>query len=299
MHVVNILKQRAKEYAHRPAVIFGQEQISFAELKDKVFSLAQGLLKLGVKRGDKVAIYLPNWPEYIYSYLAIWCIGACSVPLDFMLTEDEIISCLNHSEAKIIITKHKANISFLRLKASLPSLKHIISCRLNKEEASSFEELLAEGSAKAPELKVEEKDYAIIFYTSGTTGKPKGVLINYIQLDAPAKSMAFFVNADLSSSDVTLCALPFSHLGGLIYIQNTITFGLTLVLMERFMPLDFLKNVQNHKVNFFWIVPSMYYAILQLKEFDCYFRRIEFSGCPAQVPPVLPPGLFFKRLGFN
>ena len=270
MDVVNVLKQRSEEYAQRPAVIFGQEQISFAELKDKVFSLAQGLLKLGVKRGDRVAIYLPNWPEYIYSYLAIWSIGACSVPLDFMLTEDEIISCLSHSEAKVLITKHKANISLANLKSNLPSLKHIISCRLVKDEALSFEGLLTEEVNNFSGIEVKERDYAIIFYTSGTTGKPKGVLINYLQLDAPPKSMAFFVNADLSSNDITLCALPFSHLGGLIYIQNTITFGLTLVLMERFMPLDFLRNVQNHKVNFFWIVPSMYYALLQLKEFETF-----------------------------
>ena len=270
MDVINILKQLAEEHGDRPAVIFGQEQISFTELRDKVFSLAQGLLKLGVKRGDRVAIYLPNWPEYIYSYLAIWSIGVCCVPLDFMLTEDEIISCLSHSEAKILITKHKANVSFLRLKTSLPLLRHIISCRLMKEEALSFEELLAEDASQTLEIEIREKDYAIIFYTSGTTGKPKGVLINYLQLDAPPKSMAFFVNADLNSKDVSLCALPFSHLGGLIYIQNTITFGLTLVLMERFIPLDFLRNVQNYKVNFFWIVPSMYYALLQLKEFETF-----------------------------
>jgi len=270
MDIVDILKQGSKEYGDRPAIIFGQEQISFEQLKNKVFALAQGLLKLGLKRGDKVAIYLPSWPEYIYSYLAIWSIGACSVPLDFMLTEDEIISCLSHSEAKALITKHKANISFANLKSGLPSLKHIISCRTSEEGVLSFEEFLAQETNDFSGLEVREKDYAIIFYTSGTTGKPKGVLINYLQLDAPTKSMAFFVNADLSSKDVTLCALPFSHLGGLIYIQNTITFGLTLVLMERFMPLDFLRNVQSHKVNFFWIVPSMYYALLQLKEFETF-----------------------------
>jgi len=270
MDIVNILKQRAEEYAQKPALIFGQEQVSFRLLKDKVFSLAQGLRKLGVKPGDKVAIYLPNWPEYIYSYLAIWSIGACSVPLDFMLTEDEIISCLSHSEAKVLITKHKANISFANLKSALPSLKQIISCRTAEEGTLSFEEFLSLEADNFSGPEVKEKDYAIIFYTSGTTGKPKGVLINYLQLDAPPKSMAFFVNADLSSKDVALCALPFSHLGGLIYIQNTITFGLTLVLMERFMPLDFLRNVQNYKVNFFWIVPSMYYALLQLKEFETF-----------------------------
>ncbi|MCX5699564.1 MAG: class I adenylate-forming enzyme family protein [Candidatus Omnitrophica bacterium] len=270
MNVINILEQCAKIYCAKPAIIFRQEQLSFVQLRDKVFALSQGLLKLGVKPGDKVAIYLPNWPEYIYSYLAIWSIGACSVPLDFMLTEDEILSCLSHAEAKILITKHKANVSFSSLKANLPLLENIISCQWKDEQVLSFEELIAAELNSAPKVEIKEDDCAIIFYTSGTTGKPKGVLISYAQLDAPPKSMAFFVNADLSAKDTTLCALPFSHLGGLIYIQNTITFGLAMVLMERFMPLDFLRNIQNYKVNFFWIVPSMYYALLQLKEFETF-----------------------------
>jgi acyl-CoA synthetase (AMP-forming)/AMP-acid ligase II len=270
MDIVNILKQKAQEQGQKSAVIFGQERISFVELKEKVFSLARGLLGLGIRPGDKVAIYLPNWPEYIYSYLAIWSIGACSVPLDFMLTEDEVVSCLSHCEAKAIITKHKATISFANLKSKIPSLKHIISCRVPEEGVLSFERLLTPGDSEFSGTSGKEKDYAILFYTSGTTGKPKGVLINYLQLSAPPKSMSFFVNSDLSSKDSTLCALPFSHLGGLIYIQNTIVFGLTMVLMERFMPLDFLRNVQNYKVNFFWIVPSMYYALLQLKEFETF-----------------------------
>ncbi|MDD2654837.1 MAG: fatty acid--CoA ligase family protein, partial [Candidatus Omnitrophica bacterium] len=101
----------------------------------------------------------------------------------------------------------------------------------------------------------------------GTTGKPKGVLISYLQLSAPAKSMDFFVGG-IKKDDCTLCALPFSHLGGLIYIQNNIFHGLSVVLMERFVPLEFLKNIERHKITCFWIVPSMYYAFLQLKEFE-------------------------------
>lgn len=270
MDVANILEKCAKEYGNKTAVIFRQDEISFAQLKDKAFSLSNSLLKLGVKPKDKIAIYLPNWPEYIISYLAVWSIGACSVPLDFMLTEEEIVSCLSHCQAKILITKHKANISFTNLKTKLTSLKEIISCQSEDKEALSFEKLITQGSKQPLKIEINQKDYAIIFYTSGTTGKPKGVLINYAQLDAPPKSMSFFVNSDLSAKDTTLCALPFSHLGGLIYIQNMITFGLKVVLMERFMPLDFLKNVENYKVNFFWIVPSMYYALLQLKEFETF-----------------------------
>ncbi|MDD5130622.1 MAG: AMP-binding protein [Candidatus Omnitrophica bacterium] len=270
MNVVKVLEECAEKYTQKPAVIFRQDQISFGQLKDKVFAFSQALLKLGVQPGDKVAIYLPNWPEYIVSYLATWSIGACSVPLDFMLTEEEVFSCLNHSEAKVLITKHKANISFAALKAKLPLLKNIISCQSKEEHALNFEELSAAQAGLPPKVEINKDDCAIIFYTSGTTGKPKGVLISYAQLDAPPQSMSFFVNSDLGPKDTALCALPFSHLGGLIYIQNTITFGLTLVLMERFMPLDFLRNIQNYKVNFFWIVPSMYYALLQLKEFETF-----------------------------
>ena len=270
MDIVKLLDQNAQEYHDRAVVIFRQEEISFGQLRDRVFSLSQSLIRLGITPGDKVAIYLPNWPEYIYSYLAIWSIGACAVPLDFQLTEDEIVSCLAHAEAKVLITKHKANISCASLKSNLPVLKNIIACQSQEEGTLSFEELLTQRISKAPEVKNNPKDYAILFYTSGTTGKPKGVLINYAQLDAPPQSMSFFVNSDLGPKDVALCALPFSHLGGLIYIQNMISFKFKLVLMERFMPLDFLRNVANYKINFFWIVPSMYYALLQLKEFETF-----------------------------
>lgn len=268
MNVAEILEAKAKTLSQKPAIIFKDQKISFSQLKDYSFKLADSLIKFGVKKGDKVAIYLPNWPEYIYSYLAIWCSGATAVPLDFMLTEDELISCISHSEAKILIAKHKATLSLSKIKEDCPHLKEIVVCHETQEGCINFEELIEKGAPKNPGIKISDKDYAIIFYTSGTTGKPKGVLINYSQLDAPPKSMDFFV--DLNSKDITLCALPFSHSGGLIYIQNCIAYGLTVVLMERFIPSEFLKNIETYKITCFWIVPSMYYAFLQLKEFESF-----------------------------
>ncbi len=266
--IVNALEKGAKEYPDKPAVIFKGQPVSFRELRDKVFALADSLKNLGLGRGDKAAIYLPNWPEYIYSYLAVWCLGATAVPLDFMLTQEEVVSCLLHSECKFFIAKPKLSIMLKVIKDKVHTLKEIIICREKEGAFLYFEELVEKGKNKVPEIKYYERDYAIIFYTSGTTGKPKGVLINYLQLDAPPKSMNFFV--DLDKSDITLCALPFSHLGGLIYIQNCISFGLTVVLMERFIPLEFLKNISHHKISCFWIVPSMYYALLQLREFTTF-----------------------------
>lgn len=268
MDIILALEKRAKEHPDKTAVVFKDQSISFFRLKELVFHLTDSLAKLGIRKGDKVAVYLPNWPEYILSYLAIWCCGAAAVPLDFMLTQDELASCLSHSEAKLLIAKHKASISFTSLKNNAPSLKNIVVCHQKEEGTLNFEELIEDGSNSRPQAVIDDQDCAIIFYTSGTTGKPKGVLINYRQLGAPPESMNFFAN--MSSNDTALCALPFSHLGGLIYIQNCAAFGITVVLMERFIPLEFLKNIQNFKVTCFWIVPSMYYAFLQLKEFETF-----------------------------
>ncbi|MFH1413289.1 MAG: fatty acid--CoA ligase family protein, partial [Candidatus Omnitrophota bacterium] len=94
-------------------------------------------------------------------------------------------------------------------------------------------------------------------------------LCNYRQIGAPDKAMAHAVG--LNDRDIALCgALPFSHLGGLVFINCMVFLGSQVILMDRFIPLEFLKNVQDHKVTCFWLVPSMYYAILQLKEFETY-----------------------------
>lgn len=268
MNVGQVLDRQAARHPDKAAVIFRGEKISFRALREASFKLADSLAHRGIARGDRVAICLPGGPEYIYTYLACWSLGATVVPLDFMLTQDELLSCLSHSQAKMLIAVPRANISLEELKSKAASLDNIVTARRAVEGCLSFEELLEKGKLEFPRAAIQATDYAIIFYTSGTTGKPKGVLINYLQLGAPPKSMEFFVN--FNDNDVTLCALPFSHLGGLIYIQNCISYGLTIVLMERFIPVEFLKSIHNYKVTCFWIVPSMYYAFLQLKEFESF-----------------------------
>ncbi len=269
MNIVEILERQAKESPEKLAIIFKGQLVSFKQLRDASFSLTDSFKRIGIGKGDKVAIYLPNGLEYIYSYLAIWCCGAIAVPLDFMLTEDEISSCLFHCQARLLIARPKANIPFPKLLERCPTLKEIVICHEKNEGALSFTECLERGSPVVPQVDIHDKDCAIIFYTSGTTGKPKGVSISYLQLGAPPKSMEFFIGG-FKKDDSALCALPFSHLGGLIYIQNCIVYGLTVVLMERFIPSEFLKNIQNYRITCFWIVPSMYYALLQLKEFETF-----------------------------
>ncbi|MDP8259491.1 MAG: class I adenylate-forming enzyme family protein [Candidatus Gygaella obscura] len=267
MDIAKLLQESTDKYKDKPAIFFKGKEITFIELRDNVFKLTNALGSLGLKKHDKVAIYLPNCPQYIYTYLAIWCSCATAVPLDFMLTEEELISCIDHSEAKIIIAKKKSRVSFSDIKNKCKLLQEVVLLD-EGEEFVNFNILLNNVKEDYPKAECSDKDYSIIFYTSGTTGKPKGVLINYAQIAAPAMGMKHFVG--LNDKDIALCAIPLSHLGGLVFLQSIIFLGTTVVLMERFMPVEFLKNITEYKVTCFWIVPSMYYAILQLKEFESY-----------------------------
>jgi len=285
MEFAQLLETQYKKLGDKPAVIFKDQGISFLKLKDTSFQLANGLAGLGIKRGDKVAIYLPNWPEYIYSYAAIWCLGATAVPLDFMLTIEELISCITHAEAKILITKSKPSVNLASIQETCPSLEKIILLKEKIDPFLSFEELVDKNKKSFLPQEVPNEDYACIFYTSGTTGKPKGVLTNYLQIAAPAKAMAYF--AGLSSKDIALCALPFAHLGGLVFIQGIIFLGSTVVLMDRFIPVEFLKNIAKYKISCLWLVPSMYYAMLQLREFESFdlssLQWITSFGAPSSA----------------
>lgn len=272
MQIKSILEERCQRFGAKPAIIFQERQISFAELKDTIFKLANGLKELGIGKGDRVAIYLPNWPEYIYGYLAVFTIGAIVVPLDFMLTEEEVVNFLNHSESKVLLAKEKRGMDFKQIKDSCPSLKKMVllkeegSALNSSEEYLDWERLFKEKSGVTVE-EIGDEDYSSIFYTSGSTGHPKGVLLNYGHLDNPVKCISHFLHP--SDKDSYLCSgVPFSHIGGLDYMLFMLNFGSTLVLMDRFNPLEALKNLEKYKVTIYCIVPAMFVAILSLKEAD-------------------------------
>ncbi len=289
MNVHYLLKEKAERLGSKPALIFKDEIITFERLYENVSQLASGMRQCGVRKSDKIGIYLPNSPQYVYSYLACFCVGAVAVPLDYMLKSDELLSCLNHSEAKVLIACPKNEISLNEIQRQVPSLKTLIISSSDLPSALKLDDLVAQVSTnKFIPAEIADTDPALIMYTSGTTGKPKGILLNYKHLEGSPRAMEYFV--DLSEKDVKLCAIPLSHIGGFIYIQNCIIFGITLILMERFNPFEFLANVASYRVTCFHIVPAMYTALLTLKDigkFDLFsLRWVVVFGAPSS-PDIL------------
>ncbi len=285
MEIRNVLEKTVKQFSEKPALIFKDQIVTFCQLQERSLQLANALQANGAQKGDRIAIYLPNCPEYAYSYLACFCLGCVGVPLDFMLKADELVACLTHSQAKILIANPQNSVSFKQIQEVVPTLETIILCagKSDAQEVLNYENLTAIFGADLPEVRLKDNDPALIMYTSGTTGRPKGVLLNYQHLDGSPRAMEYFV--DLTDKDVKLAAIPLSHIGGFIYLQNCIYFGITIVLMERFNPYEFLENISRYRVTCFHIVPAMYTAILTLKQIDKFdlssLRWVVVFGAPS------------------
>jgi len=273
MNFLRLLEKQAKENPKKPAVIFRESAIDFAQLKEQSLKVAAGLAGLGLKKSEKVAIFLPNTPEYIFSFLGVFILRGTCVPLDFMLTEEEIVNFINHSETKVLIAHPKKGVDFKNVKSRCPTLKTIVfsaegeGCSPSKEEGLlSWGDFLT-GEELSLNVEGEEDEVAAIFYTSGSTGHPKGVLLSYKHMKSPIDTLEYYIHP--APDEIFLCAgVPFSHLGGLDYVLFMLYFSDTLVLMDRFHPFEFLKNLQQHKITIFCIVPAMYVAVLSMKEYD-------------------------------
>lgn len=283
-----ILKETALTFRNKSAIICSNQEISFDQLYENVLKLANSLRLQGVLRGDKIAVYLPNCAEYVYAYLASFCLGAVCVPLDYQLKEDELTSILSHSGSKILIAIVRPGVDLESIKKNIPSLENVITIGEPLEGSLDYYSLISNSSDAQIDVEINQNDPALIMYTSGTTGNPKGVVLNYKHLEGSPEAMKYFV--DLTDKDVKLCSIPLSHIGGFIYIQNCIHFGITVVLMQRFIPFQFLELVQKYKVTCFHIVPPMYNAILTLKEIEKFdlssLRWVVVFGAPSS-PEVL------------
>jgi long-chain acyl-CoA synthetase len=276
------LTTSAQRYPDSPALLIDELVITYSELYEATARVAGLLRERGLEPGDRVGIMLPNAPQFAFAYYGVLRAGGVIVPMNILLKQREVEFYLGDSEAKLIFAWHELADAAEQGAAALGADCIVV-------EPVSFGRLL--GSAEPVDEVVDRAaaDTAVILYTSGTTGKPKGAQLTHSNLAINADvSKALF---SLDHEDVILGALPLFHaFGQTCGLNAAVSAGAALALIPRFSPEKALATVQRDRVTVFEGVPTMYAALLHYADrdkFDLSTLRACVSGGAALPVEVL------------
>jgi acyl-CoA synthetase (AMP-forming)/AMP-acid ligase II len=285
---VNIGVFFTKSALHHPdrlALADRDYELTYRQADERINSLAHALTHLGIRRGDCVAIIQHNGPQYIESLFATFKIGACAVPINFRLHLTEFEYILNHSETRALIigSEFCEAIGSIRDKIAV---EHIICVSRPLEGMLDYEELISHSPSQEACVEVAPDELAWLFYTSGTTGKPKGAMLTHRNLLA----MTMNVFADLASlgpEDSVLHAAPLSHGSGL-YALPSIAKGSANVILREFDPEQFCRTIEERQItHIMFLVPTQLIMLLQSPFLDRYdlssLRYLIYGGSPMYV----------------
>lgn len=273
-NLAEILERSAIEYPERAAVVFGNQRIPYRDLDRLANQCAHVLAEAGITAGDKVALSCPNIPYFAVAYFGILKAGGVAVPLNVLNKAREIEYYLRDSDAKAFLCFEGSDVlptgvHGLQAFEQVDGCEHLFIITADPTAASSIDTAealgLRMGARSTERLRVEshQDDTAVIFYTSGTTGQPKGAELRHRNIRDNVLTMTGLFEASPERPDTALCVLPLFHTFGQVVCQNT-TFaaGGTVVLQPQFDPRAALRTMLGEKVTFFAGVPTMYWQLL-------------------------------------
>ncbi len=263
-----ILAETARKHPAKIALIARQEEMTFAALNEKITCLAGHLQSAGVRQGNRVGLLLPNSIAFALSYYATQRAGAVTVVLDARLKGKEMRGVIKDADLNLLIT-HK------RLMPdngeTLNEFGRIPVWVVDGEGKQSFEKRLGPPPSHFVPPQRHPEDDALILYTSGTTGEPKGVVLNYINLGQFPGCMAEMHKTD--STTVWGCILPMSHISGPIYLNEIADKGSTMVIFDQFNPVTWLEGIEKHRITVYHGVPTIFQLLLGLPNLKDYDTR--------------------------
>ena len=277
-----VLERTARRQPQKTAIIGKDEELTFLTLNRRVHALASHLQAEGTRQGDRVGVFLPNATAIPLSYYATQKIGAVTVLLDSRLRGRELQGVLLDADLKLLVLHNQL----------YPEVREVFNGTVsppvwvvNGEGDRSFENRLTPVSMPLSSPHLNPDDDALILYTSGTTGEPKGVVLSYQNLVQYPRVMGEMGITDAST--VRGCILPMSHIVGPVVCNEVADKGFTLVIFDQINPVTLLEGIQKYRVTVFEAVPIVFQLLLgvrNLRDYDT--RSVKIAAMMGTSVPV-------------
>ena len=252
----------------RDVMVFEGKRFTYSQVSERVNRLSNALAKLGVKKGDRIALLQVNCPECVESYYAAAKLGVIFVPLNFRAKDDEISYMLGNAEAKLLFAGKRYVDMARAILPQLSTVKHCISVDGKEAGMLYYEDLISSAPADEVFTETEDEDITILMYTAGTTGRPKGVPLRH-------NGFVSYVleNVDPASPEIeerNLLTVPLYHVAGIQAMMAAIYGGRTLVLMRQFEVNEWMETLQREGATRAMLVPTMLKNVVDNPDFEKY-----------------------------
>lgn len=280
--VAEVLERTAGKYPGKVAFISREGTLAYEELNKRVTYLASHLLNEGIKQGDRVGLLLPNSLAFVLGYYATQRIGAVTVVLDARLKGKELAGVLKDADLSLLISARRL---LPDIEETLREFKKLTIWVSEGEGEQSFERRLSNPPSVFVRTKLKPEDDALILYTSGTTGEPKGVVLSHINLAQFPYCMEKLYNTD--SAFVWGCILPMSHISGPIQLNAIIDKGASMVIFDQLNPITLLEGIEKYRITIFHGIPLIFQLLLGIPNFKDYdTSSVEVAAMMGTTVPV-------------
>jgi long-chain acyl-CoA synthetase len=283
MATFDILLQHIEHQPEKAITIYEGRETSYRQLAEKACRLGSYFRSKGLNQGDAVAVLLGNTDVFVTCYFACQAAGVSVLPINTRLAPREIEYILNHSEAKLLVYDQEFSETVEELLPSLPFLTHFIHVGGESVLRGIDIQQAIDESEEMPAVVCQGEDTAVIFYTSGTTGRPKGVMLSHDNCEAIAKMWAEAM--ELTKFERVLIVAPLFHCAAAhVFMLPTIQAGGTLVIEKGFSPRQTMEALQQHKITVFFGVPAMYTLLLNQPDLHAlhvpHLRMLTYGAAP-------------------
>src|SRR5258708_2862778 len=283
MSIVEGLKKSVRQTPDKIASICGITRLTFRQVDERVNRLSSELARLGVGPGDRVAILSLNCHRFYEFYYAVPQVGAVIVPINFRLPPHEVKYIIDHSGSRVVAVDQALLPVIETIRPSLDSIEHFI--RMGDESCEgyiSYEGSLARGTAEVDAPEVSDDELLGLFYTSGTTGEPKGVMLSHRNMLANIANSEGVYN--YLPADIYLHAAPMFHLADGAAVFTHTANGATQAFIPRFDPKQVLETISRERVSLIVLVPTMINFLLHQSDIDSYdlssLRHLTYGASP-------------------